>query len=71
MGFEDYLGRKLVLKEKVFNEHTKKDSHYLNNEERRHQIFPHIKDIFLNPDEVWLYERNNNKWNIISFLKKQ
>ncbi|CAL2079069.1 Phage head morphogenesis domain protein [Tenacibaculum dicentrarchi] len=51
MGLEDYLGRKMILKEKVFKAHTK--GKYLKSNENRHQLFPHIKDIIKNPDEVW------------------
>jgi SPP1 gp7 family putative phage head morphogenesis protein len=51
MGFEDYLGRKMTLSEKVFNEHT--TGKYTNASESRHQLFPHVKDILNNPDEVW------------------
>ncbi|PID88599.1 MAG: hypothetical protein CSB03_00540 [Bacteroidia bacterium] len=51
MGFKDYLGRKMTLDKKVFDSHT--TGKYLNDNERRHQLFPHIKDILSNPDEVW------------------
>ncbi|WP_312083610.1 phage portal protein family protein [Epilithonimonas hominis] len=61
MGFSDYLGRKMILPKKTFDNHT--TGHYLNDEERRHQIFPHVKDILNNPDEVWLNERNQGKFN--------
>ncbi len=59
MGFTDYLGRKMVMTESVFNDHTV--GKYLNKEELRHQLFPHIKDILKKPDEVWLkdYSRKN------------
>lgn len=55
MGFEDYYGRKMILKEKVFDAHTSK--HYLTDKENRHQLFPHIKDALNNPSEVWQYEK--------------
>ncbi len=51
MGFTDYLGRKMTLDKKVFDAHT--TGKYLNDNERRHQLFPHIEDILSNPDEVW------------------
>lgn len=57
MGFTDYLGRKLTMNEKTFNKHTK--SKYVKDEEVRHQLFPHIKDVLKNPDEVWLNNREN------------
>lgn len=52
MGFTDYLGRKMILDKGVFGKHTK--GKYISNEEQRHLLFPHIKDILHNPDEVWL-----------------
>ena len=55
MGFEDYLKRKIILKDDVFNTHTS-DNKYTNNNELRHQLFPHIKSILSNPNEVWLHE---------------
>lgn len=61
MGFTDYLGRKMILPEKTFTNHT--TGHYLNDNELRHQIFPHIKDILDKPDEVWLNERKQGKFN--------
>lgn len=51
MGFKDYYGRKIVLTEKNFDFHTK--GKYVKPNENRHQLFPHIKEILNNPDEVW------------------
>lgn len=51
MGFKDYLGRKMILKESVFKKHTK--GKYLNKQEQRDKLFPHLKGIINNPDEVW------------------
>lgn len=51
MGFKDYFDRKLVISEKVFNKHA--IGKYLNKEEKRHQLFPHIKEVLFKPDEVW------------------
>ena len=51
MGFKDYFDRKLVMSEKVFDKHAK--GKYLNKEEKRHQLFPHIADVLKKPDEVW------------------
>lgn len=61
MGFTDYLGRKMTMSESIFNVHTK--GKYLNDNEKRHQLFPHIKDVLENPDEVWFgeYEKKNEK----------
>lgn len=58
MGFEDYLGRKMILKKAVFDTHTK--GKYLNESEQRHRLFPYVKDILKNPDEVWYFDSNNN-----------
>lgn len=54
MGFKDYYGRKMILTEKNFDFHTK--GKYLKDSEQRHQLFPHIKDILNQPDEVWYNE---------------
>ncbi len=55
MGFEDYYGRKMTLKKKVFDLHT--NAKYITEEEKRHQLFPHIKDVLNQPSEVWQYEK--------------
>ena len=52
MGFADYLGRKMVLNKKIFSRHT--TGYYINDDEQRHLLFPHIEDILKNPSEVWL-----------------
>ncbi len=51
MGFKDYLGRQMVLNKKVFDAHTK--GKYLKESEIRHKLFPHVKDVLEDPDEVW------------------
>lgn len=51
MGFKDYYSRKIVLTQKNFDFHTK--GKYVKETENRHQLFPHLKDIIKNPDEVW------------------
>lgn len=58
MGFKDYLNRQLILKEKVFTEHTA--DKYI--KEDRHRIFPHIKDVIDSPDEVYLTEWKDGKF---------
>lgn len=67
MGFEDYLGRKLVLTEATFDRHTK--GNYLNSEERRHQLFPKVKDVLKKPDEVWLMKEGNEKTQYLKYVK--
>lgn len=71
MGFEDYLGRKLFLKEKVFEKHVA--GHYTSENQNRHQLFPHIKDVLKNPSEVWHYEKQENsksfKTRYVKFYK--
>ncbi|HEX8575340.1 MAG TPA: phage minor head protein [Flavobacterium sp.] len=51
MGFKDYYGRKMILNETNFNKHI--TGKYLNKQENRHQMFPHIKAVLNSPDEVW------------------
>jgi SPP1 gp7 family putative phage head morphogenesis protein len=51
MRFKDYFDRKMLLKQTTFDDHT--TGKYLNKEENRHQLFPYLKDILNNPDEVW------------------
>jgi hypothetical protein len=48
MGFEDHLGRKMILKEDTFKDHVKK---------KRHQLFEKISDVLKDPDEVY-YSRH-------------
>lgn len=61
MGFTDYMQRKMILPESTFNKFTK--DKYLKDDELRHQIFPHVKDILNQPDEVWLNDRKEGKFN--------
>lgn len=51
MGFKDYYGRKMILTQKNFDFHTK--GKYVKGNEKRHQLFPYIKEVLNNPDEVW------------------
>ena len=60
MGFSDYLGRKMILTQKNFKQHT--TGKYLNESEQRHRLFPHVKDVLKSPDEVWLYEHKKGKF---------
>lgn len=54
MGFKDYLNRAITLDKKVFDEHTQKEQ-YTTGSEKRHQLFPKVKDVLDNPDEVYLH----------------
>ncbi len=58
MGFEDYLKRKLILKENIFKNHT--TGKYVGSGENRHQLFAHLTDVLNTADEVYL---NNEKGN--------
>ena len=51
MRFKDYFGRKMILSKDTFD--TKTKDKYLNIQENRHQLFPHLKEVLNNPDEVW------------------
>lgn len=68
MGFEDYLGRKMILSETSFDTHTQ--GYYLNSQELRHQLFPHVKKTLKKPDEVWLFKRKTKlQKTYITFYK--
>ena len=68
MPFEDYLGRKMLMTEKTFDTHTK--GKYLNKEEQRHRLFPHIKEVLNEPDEVWLFSHDTGyQTNYIKYFK--
>jgi len=67
MPFRDYLKRSIILPEENFNKHIK--GKYL--KQNRHQIFPKIKNILNNPDEVWLIKTNrkNAQMRYVKFYK--
>lgn len=69
MGFEDYLGRKMVLDKSDFNRHT--SGKYISDEEQRHILFPHVADILKNPSEVWLsiHDKKGFQTNYIKHYK--
>lgn len=69
MQFQDYLNRNMTLNENIFKNHTK--GHYLNDSELRHQLFPHIKEVLANPDEVYFTEFKKKKFQTrhIKFYK--
>lgn len=52
MGFNDYLKRKLIMKESTFTKHTK--GKYVSGDESRHQLFAHVSGIFSSPSEVYM-----------------
>ncbi len=54
MGYDDYLGRKITLPKSTFTKHT--TGYYLNEQEQRHQLFPHITEALTNPDEVYMFD---------------
>jgi SPP1 gp7 family putative phage head morphogenesis protein len=59
MGFKDYLSRNYILTEKQFTDHT--TGKYIGKDEQRDKLFPFVKDILKNPDEVYF----------INYSKKQ
>lgn len=65
MPFKDYLNRRMILKESTFKSHTK--GKYINNDELRHQLFPHVKDVLNKPDEV--YMRSNHDKPQFRYIK--
>ena len=67
MGFKDYLNRKMILNEKTFNTHT--SGKYLKEKELRHQLFPHIKNILNNPDELYLHQYNATSKYELRYVK--
>jgi len=63
MEYNDYLERKLLISKKVFDSHTT-GKYITENEGFRHQLFPFLKDVLNNPDEVWLQDYKSNRFNI-------
>src|SRR5690606_12163233 len=62
MGFEDYLKRKIILKEDVFKTHTK--GYYTNKQELRDKMFPHLNKVLSSPDEVYLNGYDKGKFEL-------
>ncbi len=60
MRFKDYFDRKVILNEKVFEKHTT-DPKYISEKENRHRLFPSLKNIISNPDEVWYNSPDKNE----------
>lgn len=71
MGFNDYLGRKLILKELDFKKHLSGD--YVDESKNRHQLFGIIKDIITNPSEVYLrtFKRSTEQIRYIKFYMNE
>jgi SPP1 gp7 family putative phage head morphogenesis protein len=59
-GYEDYLQRKIILNETDFKTHT--TGKYVKGNERRHKIFPAVKDVLLKPDEVYMNNYKDKKF---------
>lgn len=72
MRFQDYYGRKMILTQKNFEFHTK--GKYVKENENRHQLFPYLKEIIKNPDEVWYNQPDiggNFQSRYIKFYSKE
>ena len=67
MGYEDYLKRKLILKEDVFKAHT--SGKYLKTAENRHQLFAYLNDVLNNPDELYSRTYSPTKKEQIRYIK--
>lgn len=57
MPFKDHLNRRMILKDGTFKSQTTGKN--ITKDELRHQLFPHVKDVLLKPDEVYLRSENN------------
>ena len=70
---KDYLGRQVVMPEKVFKKHT--EGKYTNDSERRPQLLGCIEEVLSSPDEVWLndYAKEDDFRNLcfIKFYKEK
>ncbi len=67
MGFNDYLKRKIILKEKAFKTHT--SGKYIQKTENRHQLFAHVADILKNPSEVYMRDVKDGQFRYVKFYK--
>ncbi|CAA0144760.1 conserved hypothetical protein [Tenacibaculum maritimum] len=54
MGMTDYLKRKMIVTQDVFDTHISKGDY---------QLFPLLKDVLKTPDEVWYYENSKGKFS--------
>lgn len=62
MVYEDYLNRKIALKRSVFDEHT--TGRYVTEQENRHRLFPKVKDVLNDPDEVYLHDYRKGTYQV-------
>ncbi|MCT4613599.1 MAG: DUF935 family protein [Marinifilaceae bacterium] len=71
MGFKDYLNRKVILTNKVFKNHTK--GKYLNSEEQRHLLFPHLEELLKSPDEIYMRSKGGKTIQLryVKFYKQK
>lgn len=67
MGFRDYLNRKMILKRTTFNDHT--TGSYVNDDELRHQLFPHVENVLQSPDEVYMVDRKGGQLRYFKFFR--
>jgi SPP1 gp7 family putative phage head morphogenesis protein len=67
MGFDDYLKRKLIMKESTFTKHTK--GKYVIGDEQRHQLFAHLSDIMANPSEVYMRINPKTKAEQLRYIR--
>lgn len=72
MGFKDHLNRSVILREKVFNEHTQ-TAKYTTGKERRHQLFGKLSEVLQQPDEVYLfdYKEGAYQFRYVKFYKDE
>ena len=59
MGFEDYTKRKMLLEKTDFKKNTSGGK--IKPGENRHRLFPHVKDVLKNPDEVYMASQKSGQ----------
>jgi len=62
MLFEDYTYRKIKLYRRVFDRYTQ--GKYVQ-QERRHQLFEHIKDVLQDPHELWMNTVTDERTDLV------
>jgi len=65
MFFTGYKWHKIRLLKKDFDRQTK--GHYLHEGEIRHKLFPHVKEVLNNPDEIWVNLRAYNSIKSVQY----
>ncbi len=65
MRFEDYLKRKITMSSSTFKSHRTKQKYV---DEKRYELFPLIKPILNDPDEVWMNIHNKRGFQT-SYIK--